>query len=249
MIDFLEHSRLFNIIFLIKLFVFSLLITGSISAQGVYRPPVGPSSWPDSVYTDLSKAPLSKLEKEIIYEINKVRSNPNRYANEHLKPLLKSFDGFLMRLPDEDLPLFTEEGVLAVEDCIEYLKKCESLPMLSFDGGLFTAAQKHAKDMGERGLSGPGGTDGTSATDRLKAVCNFGKAFECMDFGFNNAQDIVVQLLIDDGVPTRGHRRNVMDPRYRLIGIKFYRHELWDWVTVINFADKCNANPNPTETK
>src|SRR5687768_390031 len=40
---------------------------------------------------------VSELEADVLLEINKVRSNPSRYAELYLKPMLKDFDGKLYK--------------------------------------------------------------------------------------------------------------------------------------------------------
>ena len=47
------------------------------------------SLWPDSIYSTIVNADyLSNVEKEVIIELNKCRTNPVRYSNEVLVPFL-----------------------------------------------------------------------------------------------------------------------------------------------------------------
>jgi uncharacterized protein YkwD len=38
--------------------------------------------------------------------------------------------------------------------------------------------------------------------------------------GRNNAELTILGLIIDDGVPDRGHRKTIFNPEYRFVGCK-----------------------------
>ncbi|MDD4756212.1 MAG: hypothetical protein PHG29_09040, partial [Prolixibacteraceae bacterium] len=108
-------------------------------------------SWKISRLNTASNAGyLSPLEKEIILEINKLRSDPARYANEYIAPLAKNYKQRLLHYPG-DLPLLTREGVAALNECVRELKRQKPLPLVSPDYGLTKAARDHVKDQSRSG--------------------------------------------------------------------------------------------------
>jgi uncharacterized protein YkwD len=59
---------------------------------------------------------------------------------------------------------------------------------------------------------------------------------EVIAYGSGRAEDVVLQLIIDDGVPGRGHRRILFNPAYTLIGTACAPHPVWRTVCVLDFA-------------
>ena len=60
--------------------------------------------------------------------------------------------------------------------------------------------------------------------------------------GDTNAQEIVLQLFIDDGVASRGHRVNLMKPEFTFMGARSGPHGQYNHMTVINYAGGMTTN-------
>ena len=56
---------------------------------------------------------MSKLNKYIFHEINKLRENPQIYV-EKLEKWEKHYDGTMFKHPEEDVTIKTKDGPLAV---------------------------------------------------------------------------------------------------------------------------------------
>lgn len=55
----------------------------------------GEKAWSSELNTAKDADYMIEVEKEVIHELNKVRSNPKRYAEEYMEELLEAFDGTL----------------------------------------------------------------------------------------------------------------------------------------------------------
>jgi uncharacterized protein YkwD len=158
---------------------------------------------------------LSDLEKDIILEMNLVRSDPGKYAEMYINPNLGAY----------------------AKECYEELKNSESRPLLFPKKGLSQAAKDHVADTGPKGVVGHDGTDGSTMSSRINRYGTWGRgASENISYGYNTAREIVLQLLIDDGVESRGHRRNIMNMNTRYVGVATGPHTVYRYMCVQDFA-------------
>jgi uncharacterized protein YkwD len=180
-------------------------------------------------------AQMTDLESEIIAEMNLARTDPAGYAT-HLERLLPFFQGDELRLPGK-VALQTREGARAVREAIAALRATPPMRRLTPARGLVRAARDHAGDQGPRGGMGHTGSDGSTMADRISRYGTWDVAVaENIAYGSSTARDVVVDLLVDDGVPGRGHRRNILNPESRFAGVGCARHTAYRVVCVIDYA-------------
>ena len=186
----------------------------------------------------LGKPKNVHIVNEILTELNRVRSNPKKYAEEELKPRLKYFDGKLYKVPGQ-IPIQTNEGAPAVQECINVLTKTNPMEALGLENGLSLAAQWLADDQAKTGTIGHYGSDGSSPFERMN---RYGKwlitAGENCAYGPKTGKEIVAQLLIDDGVQDRGHRKNILKKEFKKVGIGYNDEDKAPYgaVSVMDFA-------------
>lgn len=178
---------------------------------------------------------LSPLENEILHEQNLARTHPHAYAR-YLRQWLPYYDGTERRLPGR-LPVLTVEGTRGVEEAIRFLEQQDPLPPLQPSRGLSRAARDHVNDTGPKGWTGHTGSDDSQPGDR---VSRYGRWYhrvgENISYGGFIAREIVMRLIIDDGVPDRGHRHNMFNPEFHLTGIAFGDHRDFGTMCVITYT-------------
>jgi len=64
---------------------------------------------------------------------------------------------------------------------------------------------------------------------------------ENIDYGNTDARDIIMHLLIDDGVKSRGHRENILNPMFLVVGSALGPHQKYRHACVSNFAGGVKA--------
>lgn len=161
------------------------------------------------------------LLREIQLEINKVRSNPNLYAIEILEPRLKRYIGYIYHSDEGEL-VITKEGIDAMKECIKVLKKSENLDVLEMEKGLYLAAKFLANDQAISGNKGHIASDGSNIQTRIDRYGTLiGTLDEICVYGLKNPRDIVVSLLVDDGVKNRKNRKTILNANFKKIGIGF----------------------------
>jgi len=180
---------------------------------------------------------LSSLEKEVAVELNTARSHPKQYAT-YLEDFKRFYAGRYIYIAGQT-QITTQEGAAAVDEAIKFLRFCEPLPPLKISRGLSLAAQAHAKDQGLSGLTGHQGSDMSMPDERMNRFGSLMGTFgENIEYGNILARQIVMQLIIDDGVPERGHRENIFNGSFHLMGISCGPHHAFGKICVIDFADK-----------
>lgn len=181
----------------------------------------------------------AKLEQALIAEHNLVRQDPQSYI-----PILKArlaqmdSDG---NIPDgcgRNCLLMTQEGKPAVEEAIRFLSDRSPVEPLSASAGLASAAKSHAKDQAS-GLTGHAGSDGSLPLERtIRAGVEASSVGENITYGPKTAQDIIVNLIVDDGVADRGHRIALFNSDWDKAGAGCGPHSNYGAVCVVNYASE-----------
>jgi uncharacterized protein YkwD len=194
----------------------------------------------DSLNTAKNCLYMKPEEREMIYEINRLRSNPKSYL-QYIEPLLadarqtlkksgkgtKNYsltyttstrNGKEIKTVDTTWHYTNLEEVKALTTLVYDLKKLKALSILQPDSGIYNAAKKHAADQDahEWKLLHTG-SDGSNPWDRItKFSPSMANGNENIAGKYPEAtpRDIILQLLIDSGIPGYGHRYNLLDPQW-----------------------------------
>jgi hypothetical protein len=181
---------------------------------------------------------LSKLEQEIVLEHNLARTDPAAYA-KYLEKWLLYFDGDLLRRPGR-IALQTLEGGRAVEEAIHFLRAADPVGTMSPSPGMSRATRDHVNDLGPDGKTSHTGEDGSQPQDRVNRYGRWRTTVaENMAFGQYGESDgrtVVMQLLIDDGVPNRAHRSNIFNPAFTVVGVSCGTHATYEAMCVVDYA-------------
>lgn len=171
-------------------------------------------------------ASAAALSQAILAETNRLRADPAAYAAE-LAAMEPYYDGTNLQLPEwTTFLLVTQEGWTAVADAIADLETRSPLPPLQLTPGMSLAARDHAIDLSAHNLIGHIGTDGSVPIDRVARYGQAeGRVGENVSFLPLPVETVaaaarwhVWQLVVDDGVPDRGHRAALLREDYRLMG-------------------------------
>jgi len=176
------------------------------------------------------------IEAEVLAEINRVRAHPQRYA-ERLRAYRAYYHGDVVREPGDEVGLRTNEGVTALNEAIADVERRRPLKPLTPNPRLRAAAARLAKEEGPTGVVGHVGPDGLTPGQRMRAAGVWaGITEENISFGQATAAAVVRQLIIDDGVPGRGHRSSIFEPALTVAGVSCGPHIRWGWMCVIDLA-------------
>lgn len=149
---------------------------------------------------------MSSEEMEMVREINLIRSNPAGYVRyvQAYRDRIAAGDGF--------------GSVATCDELIAELKKTQPLAILQPAQCIYNAAKRHGLDQLQIGSTNHVGSDGSYPWNRVRRECpGMSDGNENLVGGPSNVREAVMMLLVDDGISTRGHRRNLLDPSWRYV--------------------------------
>ncbi len=167
------------------------------------------------------------LEPAILSEINRVRTNPQDYA-QWLEEQRQYYDGIWLRLPGEKA-IRTNKGRKALEEAIAFLKQQQPLPPLK------TSPQAAA-----------------TATSELE---NFATAhnIQYFSYGRKTATGIVMGLVVDELFPDRRRRHSLLSPDAENTGVVCKPDPRYAKICAIAYSDLATtadvAEVKPEEVK
>lgn len=178
--------------------------------------------WADPKYASCNTAAatsfLTEKEKQVIYILNLARVNPSLF----LRTVIKQYPAYA---DESDLPQSSYYKSLLV-----FLEKQAPMPILFPDKELYESAHCHALQSGKTGYVGH---------DRTTNACKRIEKFEgeCCFYGTDDPLSIVVDLMIDEGVPSLGHRK-ILFTRFNRIGVSIASHSRYGWNTVLDLSNQ-----------
>jgi len=168
--------------------------------------------------------------------MNKVRNQP-RILIEDLRKMLEFFQGNTYKDPVSRINIITNEGPQAVQEAIAFLQTCTPAPPVTLSKGLTQAGRDHAYDIGPKGEVSHTGSDGSTMSERMERYGQWNRAIaENISFSEKTGKDIIIQFIIDDGNASRGHRKNLFNPDYLLVGCACGYHKGYEVCCVMDLA-------------
>jgi hypothetical protein len=148
---------------------------------------------------------LPKESKEMLYWTNYARHNPNKFWKEAVVPVVDAFP-----------PLNKPEAKSLQAD----LSKTGALPMFTLSQALIATSQLHADDIGRK--KAPLSHTSTNGTDFGSRMQKAGIKYCANENISLSSQSILLStilLYLDIGISGMGHRKTLLDPSLREIGI------------------------------
>ena len=156
----------------------------------------------------------------VIRELNLARENPGLYAS----------------FVAESRPFHMIEHGRAVDEAVRFLKKAQPLPPLTLSSGMSRAAADHCIEQ-VAGQLGHDGNAHSSPGDRISRYGSWSSSWgENISYSQKTARGVVLALIIDDGVRSRGHRKNIFSAKFNYAGAAFGPHARYRTVCTIDLA-------------
>lgn len=156
---------------------------------------------------------LTNVEKECILYLNLCRMYPKDFLNYELSNYFGT----------EKYGDYIKNSEYR-KSLMHLLKKMEAIEPLYFDMEVYKSAACFSK---EQGIAG------TTGHTRIKCPrANY--SAECCSYGMDTGKDIAMQLLIDHGVKSLGHRKISLSNEYSKIGVSVNTHSQWGICAVID---------------
>jgi uncharacterized protein YkwD len=158
----------------------------------------------------------------VLAELNLARTQPHEYA-AMLEARMRELHG--------------ADGRCVVE-AAAFLRRQRPLEPLQSVQGLAMSARQHVTDQGPTGEIGHRGSNGASPFSRMAKWGQWtGRAGENISYGYTDARMIVVTLIVDQGTPDRGHRKNIFCRDFKVAGAACGPHARYGSMCVIDFAE------------
>ena len=186
------------------------------------------------------------MDSIMVNEINKVRGNPKSYIPV-VERYIELQERYLNRIKSGKSKITSTSGTMtksngikntksisgaavvvrnikAAKELIIELRNMKPLNELLFCQSIDSITNLHGKYLDSVNVSGHFGLNGQTLTDRFEGlklkevtenVCSVGSFI----YTTKNVTPIILMLLVDGGIKDRAHRKNILNPKSKFIGI------------------------------
>jgi len=182
------------------------------------------------------------VEEAVLAELNRARADPSSFA-QSLRDWRGLYHGTLIYRPGTNVAYRTTEGVAPVDEAIAFVEHRRQGSRLTPAPVLTAAAADHQAEQRATGDVGHDGTDGSTPADRVQRRGGDRWVGEVIAYGADDPSDIVRQLVVDDGVGNRGHRKLLFDPSLRYAGVSCGAHPVYRYMCVITVGRTADGRP------
>ena len=186
--------------------------------------------WDEEVVRELHAAAqteyLNEEEVKVILFMNMARYDGSLFAETFLQSYIH----------DNNM-----EKSKYIKSLIRDLNKTPELHPLLPEEDLTAVAQGHAKKTGASGRVGH-----QNFKKRFEPLMGnpYNHVGENCSYGFGQAIDIVLSLMIDEGITDVGHRKNILSEQFNSVGVAIRPHKSYRVNCVIDFGRQIRSGLN-----
>ena len=182
--------------------------------------------------TTQKKKFIDSIEIQLLKEHNKIRNSPSLYI-PILAQTKKLFRKNNVLHLYKEMPFKTYEGLETIDEAINFLSTQKPLKSFILSSELIKSSKDIANELGINGIV----NHSKNLPQYIEKYCEWGGMLcENIDFGTKQAENIMIKLLLNDGIKERFQRLNIFKPELKYIGISQNSHIKYGICTVIHYA-------------
>lgn len=207
----------------------------------IFSSQVSAQKWTDAEFRKANTAAnasyLSNEEKNIVMYMNLIRIDGEKFYYTFLEDYINNYNAKVRKYRNYNELKITRNNSYYTS-LLKHLRGVKNLQMFYPDDKLTSLSRNHAQDLNRNNLDTHESSNGDKFSKRLSRYFSNKAMSENIDFGYSNSLDIVCHLLLDCGVPSLGHRFNLLDQKYKLntVGVSIQPHPSYTWCAVIDFV-------------
>lgn len=158
---------------------------------------------------------MTNREAAMMEEVNLVRTNPKGYI-AYVETYIKEQEALKKHLVSGKE--YVDDEIKTAKELIKELKKTTKSTALKPHKAVYKAAKMHGKEMNKTGNLDHKSVNGDLPWTRiLREATDLKDGSENLVGGPKSVRESVMVLLVDSGIPGRGHRKNILNPAWRYI--------------------------------
>lgn len=157
---------------------------------------------------------MTTREKDMIKEINLIRSNPQGYI-----PIVEAYieDQEKLKLSLVSGHKYVNDEIETAKELIKELRNTPKLSILLPHEGVYKAAKLHGQEGKKKGALDHKSKNGDWPWDRILKHAGLNNGGENLVGGLDKVRESVMVLLVDSGIKGRGHRKALLDPNWKYV--------------------------------